>query len=205
MRHPRSQAGFAALPSVTLLALLIILSLTLLFRHMLINQDEAAFAQLNLDYQQREDSLMRAIVAIFPGKAIACMKADHAESEEYSWKRIFSEAVTLSAASERLSPELVESLGVAASRSADVGGHSSVQIESWITSLSGVAERVTPGTAAFASVFSEPAFRGEGASQACHEPGASGRRCRAPHRLTRKAVWHSGFGSAGRCHQLPAL
>jgi hypothetical protein len=161
MRRPRSQVGFAALPSVTLLALLIILSLTLLFRHMLINQDEASFAQLNLDYQQREDSLMRAIVAIFPGKAIACMKADHAESEEYSWKRIFSEAVTLSAASERLSPELVESLGVAASRSADVGGHSSVQVESWITSLSGVADRVTPGTAAFASVFSEPAFAGK--------------------------------------------
>lgn len=161
MKPGRSQSGFAAMPTVTLLALLITLSLTLLFRHMLINQEEAAAAQLNLDYQQREDSLMRAIVAIFPGKAIACMKADHAASEDYSWKRIFSEAVGLSAASERLSPELIEGLGMSASRSADVGGHASAQVESWITSLDGTAERVTPGSAAYEFVFSGAAFAGK--------------------------------------------
>lgn len=161
MKHGRSQSGFAAMPSVTLLALLITVSLTLLFRHMLINQEEAAAAQLHLDYHQREDSLMRAIVAIFPGKAIACMKADHAASEDYSWKRIFAEAVGLSASSERLSPELAEGLGVSAVRSADVGGHASAQIESWITSLDGSAERVTPGCAAYEAVFSGAAFAGK--------------------------------------------
>jgi hypothetical protein len=177
MKHGRSQSGFAAMPSVTLLALLITVSLTLLFRHMLINQEEAAVAQLNLDYHQREDSLMRAIVAIFPGKAIACMKADHAASEDYSWKRIFSEAVGLSASSERLSPELAEALGVSAVRSADVGGHASAQIESWITSLDGSAERVTPGCAAYEAVFSGAAFAGKmpprlGMSQALQDADA---------------------------------
>ncbi len=160
MKKRSNQSGFAALPAVTVIALLITLSLILLFSQMLLNQDKAASFQLNLDYQQREDVLMRAIVAIFPTKAIACMKANYAASEEYSWKRIFSDSIALSTVSERLSPALIESLQLGTSRSADVGGSTDTQIGSWITSLSGAANQVTPGSTSYSSIFSRSTFSG---------------------------------------------
>ena len=88
MKRRTYNSGFAALPSVTLLALFITIGLMLLFRQSLINQDRAALSQLKLDYQQREDALMRALIAVFPSKAVACMKADYVESADYSWSKI---------------------------------------------------------------------------------------------------------------------
>lgn len=160
MKRHRHSGGFAAIPVVTGIALLMTLSLTMLFRYALMSREQAAQAQLKVDYHQREEALLRALVAIFPAKAVACMKANHEADGNHAWSRIFAEAVTLSSVSQGLSPELAASLGLANARSADVGSHSSDQVESWITSLSGVSGQVTPGTTAYAQVFSQAAFAG---------------------------------------------
>ena len=154
MNRRRHSGGFAAIPVVTGIALLMTLSLTMLFRYALMSREQAAQAQLKVDYHQREEALLRALVAIFPAKAVACMKANHEADGNHAWSRIFAEAVTLSSVSQGLSPELAASLGLANARSADVGSHSSDQVESWITSLSGVSGQVTPGTTAY---FESPA------------------------------------------------
>lgn len=152
--------GYAAIPAVTGMALLMTLSLTMLFKQNLITRDQSAKTQLRMDYHQREDALMRALVALLPSKAAACLNADHAASDAYSWATLFREAVEISDVSQRLQPELAAELGVDRMRVGDVGDTEDAMVQSWITSLTGEAGRVTPGTTDYAAVFTQTAFAG---------------------------------------------
>ena len=87
--------GFATLPAVTGIALMLTLSLMVLFKSGLMNRDQASKAQLRTDYSQREEAMLRALVAVFPRKAIACMKAGYAASSDYSWDTIFKESIEM--------------------------------------------------------------------------------------------------------------
>lgn len=153
--------GYAALPLVTGLAVMFTLSLAMLFKRTLMNRDQAAQAQLSVDYQQREEALLQAVVTLLPEKAIACLKADLAAGEGHSWADLFNEAVAVSGGSERLSPEMITALGLTRVRSGDVGDQAAQAVRSRITSLSGEAGKVTPGTTAYAEIFAQPAFAGK--------------------------------------------
>lgn len=157
----RRAAGYASLPIVTGIALMLTFSVTMLFKQTLMNRDQASRTQLKADYHQREEALLRALVAVFPEKAIACMKANYAASEEHDWESVFSEAIRLSSASNRLSPEMMATLSLTGRRKGDVGEHNEAEVESWITSLSGQPGRVTPGTSDYADIFNQPAFAGK--------------------------------------------
>ncbi|HAL71764.1 MAG TPA: hypothetical protein DCP71_08345, partial [Verrucomicrobiales bacterium] len=109
---PKRTFGYAALPIVTGLALMLTFSLTMLFKKTLMNRDQASKTQLRMDYHQREEALLRALVAVFPNRAIECMKANLAEGDRHDWNAIFSEAITLSSASNRLSPEMLQAQGL---------------------------------------------------------------------------------------------
>ena len=155
------KAGFAALPAVAVIGLLLLLSIGAVYRQGLMRRDEVAKAQLRLDYHQREEALLRALVATFPRKVVACMKGGYAQSEAYSWKAVFAEAIAASAVADDLSPEVESALGLTSLRKGD-GGEDTVQtVQGWITSLTGVAGQVTPGTTAYADVFSNPKFAGK--------------------------------------------
>lgn len=160
-KRRRYSPGFAAMPLVTAMSMMLVFSLLMLFKQTLMNRDQAASTQLRVDYQQREEALLRALVAVFPNKAIACMKANHAEGEGYAWDDIFNEAITVSSASDRMTPELMAALGLAGKRSSDVGDHDAGEVQSWITSLEGIAGEVTPGTTAYADIFSQEPFAGK--------------------------------------------
>lgn len=160
MKRRIHNGGYAAIPAVTGLALLMTLSLTMLFKQNLMTRDQSAKTQLRMDYHQREDALMRALVALLPAKAAACLNADHAASDTYSWATIFREAVEIAAVSKRLQPELAAELGVDRMRVGDVGDTEDAMVQSWITSLTGEAGRVTPGTTDYAAVFTQTAFAG---------------------------------------------
>ena len=147
------ERGYGSLPMVIILAIIISASLVMLFRQGLMNRDQAAKSQLRVDYHQREESLLRALVAVFPQKAIDCLKADHAEADAYSWNTLFSEAVAMASAGESLPEETWASLGLGSARRSNVADTDNVRVESWITSLNGVAGDVTPGTVAYAGVF----------------------------------------------------
>lgn len=158
---PRIHAGFASLPAVSALGLVMTLSLMMVFKTTLLNREEASQSQLRVDYHQREEALMRALVAIFPERAIACMKGNYAADADYAWSTIFSEAVTLSSVSQTLTPEMLGELGLSNVRSGDVGDHNTEEVQSWITSLAGAVGGVTPGTSAYSQVFSQPEFAGK--------------------------------------------
>ena len=153
--------GFAAMPMVTFLGLFMLLSLTLAYRNTIVQRDQAAKTQLKLDYHQREEALMRSLVATFPKKVVACMKGDYAPSDTYNWSSVFADAIARAAAAEGLSTDLDTALGLAGARRADVGDDSVDQVQTWITSLQGVPGQVTPGTSTYATVFSAPEFAGK--------------------------------------------
>lgn len=160
-RPRNNSAGYVSLAIVTGLAIMFTLSLAMLFRSTLLNRDHASKTQLRVDYHQREEALLRALIATLPRKVMACMKADYADDAEHSWNTIFAEAVSLSSSSQRLSPEIMQALSLGGELSGDVGDSSSSVVQSWITSLTGEEGRVTPGTSAYADVFALSAFAGK--------------------------------------------
>ncbi len=157
----RTRRGFAALPMVAVLALLMILSVSMVYRSTLIRRDQSAKSQVKLDHAQREEALLRALVAVLPRKVVACMKGNHAASDAYSWKAVFTEAIERAAGAKGLSDSLRGELGLEGVRDGDVGDESTTTVLGWITSLTGEADKVTPGTTAYADVFAAPAFAGK--------------------------------------------
>ncbi|RYD38260.1 MAG: hypothetical protein EOP86_01360 [Verrucomicrobiaceae bacterium] len=146
--------GFITVPMVTFTALFLILGVSMIFKAGLMRRDQVAKSQLRLDYQHREDAILRALVAIFPRKAIACMKGDYAPSPDYSWQAVFAEASAAAAATEGLDPSTLSNLGLSHARLANGGDHTSGEVASYITSLTGRPGEMTPGTTAYAGVFS---------------------------------------------------
>ena len=153
--------GFAALPVVSSLGLIFTLTLLFLLRNGLLNRDQIAKAQLRNDYQQREESLMRALVAIFPQAAIASMKGNYTDSDAYSWGAIFSQAQNMASTTTALPPALKTALGLTNARNGNSADTESALVSTWITSLTGATGAVTPGTTDYSDVFKDPKFAGK--------------------------------------------
>lgn len=155
------QRGFAALPLVSAMALISTLSLVMLFRAGMLDRDQVAKAQLRTDYHQREEALMRALVALFPQRVVDCMKADYAAADAYSWATLFADAEAMAGTSAPLSNDVLARFGLENARNANPGNTGGTAQDTLITSLSGVAGAVTPGSTVYASVFSDPRFSGK--------------------------------------------
>jgi hypothetical protein len=158
----RTLQGFAALPMVTFMSIFLLLSLAMVYRSTLIKRDQAAKSQLRIDYHQREEALMRALVASFPTKVVACMKGNYEDSNTYNWNAIFADAIQRAAASEAISANMKQAMGIGTNvRQADVGDDSAATVQSWITSLAGQPNKVTPGIASYEDDFDSAGLTGK--------------------------------------------
>lgn len=80
--------------------------------------------QLRTDYGEKEEAILRAIVAITPNRAIKAMKsnsASAAERESLAWSRIFADALALANSQNSLSPGMVSSMNIPGLKSANTG------------------------------------------------------------------------------------
>ncbi len=147
----KREQAYISLPMVTTIGLILILSLLFLFKDSLMRRDMASVSQLRTDRHQREESLLRALVAVLPGKVAACMQADYADTPTHSWSQIFTEAVAISGIATSLTSAEKGALGLDVLRSADVADVNEVNpdgssmITAWITDLQDTPGRVTPG------------------------------------------------------------
>lgn len=149
------------MPMVSFMSIFLLLSLALVYRSSVIKKDQSAKIQLRIDYHQREEALMRALVATFPSKVVACMKGNYTDSSAYDWNSVFAAAIARASSSSALSSELKSQMGLASTvRDADVGDENAATVRSWITSISGEAGKVTPGTSAYASEFAAAGLSG---------------------------------------------
>ena len=162
------------MPAVTALALVLTLSLLMLFRTGMVHRDQAAKSQLRGDYHQREEAFLRALVTVLPRKAISCMKAGYAPDDQYAWKTIFAESVALAGGAESLSPAVLTSMGLGTARRGDVADQNSETVGTWISSLNGIVGKVTPGTTDYADIFSQPQFAGKVPPLLTTAPGLEG-------------------------------
>lgn len=72
--------------------------------------------QLRLDYAEKEEAILRSIVAITPNRAIRAMQGNSSSSSTISnplrWQSIFTEAMTLANAGSSISTSLAASLNI---------------------------------------------------------------------------------------------
>lgn len=114
--------GFGALPMIALITVMLTSSLVFIMRRGIASQDAAAHVQLRTDYRQREDALVRSLLAIVPNKAIGCMQNDSANNaSSYTWDTIFDEAITVSNGGEQLSAAAKTALGLDTARNSNTG------------------------------------------------------------------------------------
>jgi hypothetical protein len=84
-----------------------------------------AKVQLRVDYSEKEEAILRSIVAITPNRAIRAMQSgsdvNAASRTPLTWETIFTESLVLANARTSISPALVESLGVAGVNKGNLG------------------------------------------------------------------------------------
>lgn len=84
--------------------------------------DSQARAQVKQDYSQKEDAILNALIHIVPNKAIGAMRQGSASTPTaYTWDTIFSEALAMANAEQAIDPQLLNSLNLGTSISANTG------------------------------------------------------------------------------------
>jgi hypothetical protein len=72
--------------------------------------------QLRVDYSEKEEAILRSIVAIAPNRAIRAMQSGSNSSDAIRnplrWEDIFKESLVLANASTSISPQMMNSLGI---------------------------------------------------------------------------------------------
>jgi hypothetical protein len=106
-------------------------------------QAAQAQVQLRVDYSEKEESILRSIVAITPNRAIRAMQSgsnDSNASRAFStWETIFSEALTISNARNSIDPRIVTALNIPGLRMGNTG-------DSALTTPSRIFAAVAPDT-----------------------------------------------------------
>ncbi len=99
--------------------------------------------QLRVDYADKEDAVVRAIVNILPNRAIAAMKSGSntsgAARDALRWQNIFSDALNQANARTSISPALKAQLGGSGAMAANVG-------DSALASIDGSFDALDPET-----------------------------------------------------------
>jgi hypothetical protein len=105
--------------------------------------------QLRTDYSEKEEAILRSIVAITPNRAIRAMQAgsnSNATSRDpLRWQNIFTEALANANASTSISSGLVQTLGLQNHRIANTGDSSLTQVNGIFGRLSDGAGYVSVG------------------------------------------------------------
>lgn len=150
--------GFATLPLIATITVMLTASLVFVLRRGVTSQETQGKVQLRIDYRQREDALVRSLLAIVPNKAIGCMQNGSASSaSNYSWDTIFTEAIDYSNGGQQLSSATIAALGLTTARSSNTGDKD-VQASGLIMPMVSGAGTVIPGNIKSASLIAGQSF-----------------------------------------------
>lgn len=97
------------------------------YKRALASQEVQVQVQMRLDYSEKEEAILRSIVAITPNRAIRAMQsgsfANAASREPLRWENIFSESLALANARTSISPEMIDSLDIPGLRLGNIGDY----------------------------------------------------------------------------------
>jgi hypothetical protein len=120
--------GFISYVLVLSTGLILTLLMLFSYRRAMEAQKLQSTVQLRNDYSEKEDAILRSIVAITPNRAIRAMQsgsnANTATSDPLRWQNIFSEALDLANARTSISSELKTSINITNLRTGNAGDSS---------------------------------------------------------------------------------
>lgn len=155
MKRPEDMnSGFVSLPMVSFIGLIMFSGLLMVMREGAQRRQSAAMSQLRIDRHQREEGMLRALLAVLPARMAQAMNQNYAAVPENTWAGIFQEAASKALMAQALSGSALEDMGLATAgirrgNNADTSTGSAAEAASWITDLEGNSGRVTPGLPAY--------------------------------------------------------
>ncbi|MEI6673653.1 MAG: hypothetical protein WCO57_00590 [Verrucomicrobiota bacterium] len=111
----RRHSGYTSFLLVLSMGCLLTLLMVFAYRHAIAAHCAQTTVQLQVDYGEKEEAILRSIVAIVPNRAIRAMQsqsnASTTNSNPLRWENIFTEALDLANARQSISTQLLTSLG----------------------------------------------------------------------------------------------
>jgi len=127
---PRCPRGYVSIVLVLSTGLLLTILLLYAYKHSLSSQSVEAEVQLNLDYAEKEDAMLRAILAATPNRAMRAMRSGSyavGTREALGWDQIFAESITAANARNSISPAMLNTVkGTASALSIGNSGDSTL-------------------------------------------------------------------------------
>jgi hypothetical protein len=119
------QAGYVSYVIVLSTGLMLTLMTMSAYRNAATSQIVQSETQVRVDYADKEDAVLRALVNLVPNRAIRAMQhrsnISGVERDSLRWQNIFSEALNQANARTSISPELKTQMGFPAAMSGNVG------------------------------------------------------------------------------------
>lgn len=145
----RHKPGFVSYVLVLSTAAILTTLMIYAYKHALAAHQVEANVQLRLDYAEKEETILRSIVAMTPNRAIRAMQggsnANATVRNALSWKTIFTDSITLSNAGTSISNEVVASLAIPNLRISNSGDSALATPYSIFNKTSANTAWVTPG------------------------------------------------------------
>lgn len=145
-RHPR---GFVSYTVVLAVGMALTILMIAAYNRSFTNQQFSAEIQTRNDYYEKEDSVLRSIVAATPNRAIRVMKAgsntNAAARTPLTWSTIFGEALDNANARSSISSDVATTLSLTASKAGNTGDSDLATVANIFTSSSGTNGVVTSG------------------------------------------------------------
>jgi hypothetical protein len=113
-RFQRRPAGYISLLMVVVVSTTMLLLMVAAYKRATTAQAFQSSEQLRVDYREKEEAILRAIVAITPNRAMRAMQSQSvvaANSAPLRWETIFSDALALANARQSISDPVAASLG----------------------------------------------------------------------------------------------
>lgn len=114
--------GFATTAIVASVAVVMLAALAFAFRSHLQSLENQTSAQIKVDYAQKEDALLEALIYNVPNKAMGAMMRNSVNNPgDYTWQKIFEESIALANAETAVDSQMMNGLGVNHAISANTG------------------------------------------------------------------------------------
>lgn len=120
----RQPAGFISFLLVLATGAVLTALMFAAYRRALGAQSVEAQVQLRMDYDEKEEAILRSIVAITPNRAMRAMRSGSAALDvaaPLSWQEIFGESLAFANSGRTISPEMMNSLNITEIRRANTG------------------------------------------------------------------------------------
>ena len=132
--------GYATVAIVAAVAMILISMMTYSLVGNLTSLESQVGAQIKQDYSQKEDALLSALLHVVPNKAIGAMQQGSAANPgNYTWEKIFEEAINLANAEQAADAIVISSLSLGDAITANTGDTSFESMNDFV----GAAESLT--------------------------------------------------------------